>query len=64
MKAEDRPYANMDLTGPDISFPDIAQGMGVAAQRVTRPGDLGPALALALKSGKPYLLDVVVESKR
>ncbi len=64
VKAEDRPYANMDLTGPAISFPDIAQGMGVAAARVTRPGDLGPALSAALTSGKPYLLDVVVEGKR
>ena len=64
VKAEDRPYANMDLTGPDISFPDIAQGMGVAAARVTRPSEIGPALSIALSSGKPYLLDVVIEGKR
>jgi benzoylformate decarboxylase len=64
VKGEHRPYAHMDLAGPAISFPDIAQGMGVAAARVTRPADLGPALAAALRSGTPYLLDVAVEGKR
>jgi benzoylformate decarboxylase len=64
VKSEGRPYAHMDLTRPEISFPDIAQGLGVAAARVTRPGDLGPALSIALGSGKPYLLDVVVEGRR
>ena len=60
----ERPYAHMDLSKPDLSFVEIAQGMGVAASRVTRPGALAPALAAALRSGKPYLLDVVVEGKR
>jgi benzoylformate decarboxylase len=60
----ERPYVHMDLTKPDISFVEIAQGLGVAAALVTRPGDLGPALAAALSSGKPYLLDVVVEGRR
>jgi len=64
VKGEGRPYAHMDLSRPDISFPDIAQGLGVAAARVTRPGDLGPALSRALGSGKPYLLDVMVEGRR
>jgi benzoylformate decarboxylase len=64
VKGEDRPYAHMDLTRPDISFPDIARGLGVASARVTRPGDLGPALSAALGSGRPYLLDVVVEGRR
>jgi benzoylformate decarboxylase len=64
VKGEGRPYAYMDLTQPNISFLDIAQGLGVAAARVTKPGDLGAALARALGSGKPYLLDVVVEGRR
>jgi benzoylformate decarboxylase len=63
VKAE-RPYAHMDLSKPDISFIDIARGMGVAGARVTRPGDLAPALAAALGAGGPYLLDVAVEGKR
>ena len=54
----------MDLSGPDLSFVDIARGMGVAASRVTDPGELGPALTAAIASGKPALLDVAVEGKR
>jgi benzoylformate decarboxylase len=64
VKGEGRPYSHMDLTQPDLSFLDIAQGLGVAAARVTRPGDLGPAFSRALASGHPYLLDVVVEGHR
>jgi benzoylformate decarboxylase len=60
----DRPYAHMDLTKPEISFVDVARGMGVPGTRVTRPGDLGKALENALNAGGPYLLDVVIEGKR
>ncbi len=60
----ERPYAHMDLSKPDLSFVDIAHGMGVPGSRVTKPGDLGPALTAALESGGPYLLDVVVEGRR
>ncbi len=60
----ERPYAQMDLSKPDLSFVEIARGMGVAGASVTRPGDLGAALAEALGSGGPYLLDVVIEGKR
>jgi benzoylformate decarboxylase len=60
----ERPYVHMDLAKPDLSFVDIARGLGVPASRVTKPGDLGPALAGALGAGGPYLLDVVVEGRR
>jgi benzoylformate decarboxylase len=60
----EHPYAHMDLSKPEISFVDLARGMGVPAARVTRPGDLAPALAAAVGAGGPYLLDVVVEGKR
>ena len=60
----DRPYAHMDLTKPEISFVDIARGMGVPGARVTRPGDLAAAISGALSAGGPYLLDVVIEGKR
>jgi hypothetical protein len=36
----------------------------VPGSRITKPGDLGPALATALRAGGPYLLDVVVEGRR
>ena len=59
----DRPYVQMDLTKPELGFVEIAQGMGVGATRVTRPGDLRGAFEAALASGRPHLLDVVVEGK-
>jgi benzoylformate decarboxylase len=60
----DRPYLHMDLATPALGFVEMAQGMGVAARRVTRPGELGEALQTAFAAGRPYLLDVVVEGAR
>jgi benzoylformate decarboxylase len=59
-----RPYPHMDLVTPELGFADMARGMGVAAQRVTRPGEIAGALRTALAAGVPYLLDVVVEGYR
>jgi benzoylformate decarboxylase len=60
----DRPYLHMDLRRPELGFVEMAQGMGVAARRVTRPGERGEALRAAFAAGTPYLLDVVVEGAR
>ena len=49
------------LSPPDIDFCGIAEGLGVAAQRVTDPAMLRGALHDALAFGAPYLLDVVVD---
>jgi benzoylformate decarboxylase len=62
--AADRPHPHMNLTTPDLDFVALAQGMGVAARRVTKPAELGEALRTALAAGAPYLLDVVVEGFR
>jgi benzoylformate decarboxylase len=50
-----------ELSPPDIDFCSIAKGMGLAARKVTEPGELGPALRQALASGAPNLIDVVVD---
>jgi benzoylformate decarboxylase len=60
----ERAYVHMDLSKPDLSFVEIAHGMGVPASRVNRPDELAPALAAARAAGGPYLLDVVVEGRR
>ena len=57
------PYANMDLTAPNLDFTALAAGMGVAATRVDTGDDLGPALKAAFATGKPHLLQVAVEGK-
>lgn len=59
----DRAYLHMDLAPPEIGFVEMAKGMGVAAERVTRTEEVAGALARALASGGPYLLDIVVEGK-
>jgi benzoylformate decarboxylase len=59
-----RPYPHMDLARPDLGFVEMAQGMGVAGRRVSKPGELPEALRTAFRAGAPYVLDVVVESFR
>jgi benzoylformate decarboxylase len=59
----DRPYPHMDLAKPEPGFVDLARGLGVAAARVTRADEVGPALQAALAAGRPYLLDVIVEGR-
>jgi benzoylformate decarboxylase len=53
-------YLFMDFPTPfDLSV--IAQGMGVHGERITDPSEIGPALKRAFASGKPALLDVVID---
>ncbi|HUM14645.1 MAG TPA: thiamine pyrophosphate-binding protein [Candidatus Nitrosotalea sp.] len=59
----DRAYPNMDLIAPDLGFVDMARGMGVEGVRVTKPGELRPALERALGAGRPFLLDVAIEGR-
>jgi benzoylformate decarboxylase len=59
-----RPYPHMDLARPELGFVEMAQGMGVAGRRVSKPGELPEALRTAFRAGAPYVLDVVVESFR
>ncbi len=53
-------FVGMDLKDPEIDFVGVARGLGVAAQRVTEPGDLREVLRAAIASGKPNLVDVAV----
>ena len=59
----DRGYPNMDLVSPDLGFVDTARGLGVEAMRVSKPGELRPALEKALAAGRPFLLDVAIEGR-
>lgn len=57
------PYAQMDLTDPDLGFVAMAAGMGVAGVRVTEPEELRAAVAEALACGAPRLIDAAVAGK-
>lgn len=56
-----RRFVGMDINDPAPDFVAIAQGFGVAAQRLTDPRALHAALSQAIGSGKPQLLDVVID---
>jgi benzoylformate decarboxylase len=63
--AERNFYTGMDIDNPPIDFVQLAQSMGVAAQRVSQADELRPAFEWALKTvagaqPRPRLLDVTI----
>jgi benzoylformate decarboxylase len=54
-------YIGMDLDDPRIDYVALAGSLGVAAERVGRLGDVGPALVRALERPGPTLLDVPLD---
>ncbi len=52
----------LDLSGPAMDFVKIAQGMGVAARRVTTCEEFADALRAAFAESGPHLIDAVVPS--
>ena len=53
----------MDLVDPKVDFVGLAKAMGMAAERITEPEALAPALQRAFASPGPKLLDVVVDGR-
>jgi benzoylformate decarboxylase len=58
---ENEHYVGMDLNEPRIDFVGLAKSMGLGAVRVTNPDDLRAAVAEGMASGKPNLVDAVVD---
>jgi benzoylformate decarboxylase len=54
-------FIAMDMRDPRIDFAQLAQSMGVAAQRVTEPQALDAALAAAYAQSGPTLIDIAVQ---
>jgi len=44
-----------------VDFVKVAEGMGLLAERVEKPEEIKPALARAFASGRPSLLEVIVD---
>ena len=55
---ENLPYS--DFPTP-FHISSIAGGMGVAGERITDPAEIAPALQRAISSGKPAVLDIVID---
>ena len=62
--ASNKPYPHMDLTDPQIGFPALAAGMGVAAELVEELAAIPDALDRAFAANAPYLVEAVVSGKR
>src|SRR5918994_1748690 len=54
-------FVGMDLVHPEIDFVALAESLGVAAERVTKPQDVGPALRQALSRAGPSLIDIPID---
>ena len=49
------------LDVPDVDLVAVARGLGVEAERVEKAEDLSAAVERALRAGRPYLIDVIVD---
>jgi benzoylformate decarboxylase len=58
-----RGYPHMNLEEPVLDFVELAAGMGVAGTRVTRADEISPAIESALASGRPHVVEIVMEGK-
>ena len=56
-------YLHMDLDEPVLDFVELAAGMGVAGTRVTRADEISTAIKSALDSGRPHVVEIVMEGK-
>jgi benzoylformate decarboxylase len=52
-------HEGMELDRPVMDFSLLAQALGVEAERVARPTELGPALRKATESNNPRLVEVM-----
>ena len=55
-------YVGMDFPLP-LNIAGIAEAIGVYGRTITAPEDIGPELIRALASGKPAVLDVVIDGR-
>ncbi|MTK64943.1 MAG: acetolactate synthase large subunit [Methanobacterium sp.] len=47
--------------GESPDFVKLAESFGVKAERIEKPGEMKEAIERAIKSGEPYLLDVIID---
>jgi benzoylformate decarboxylase len=56
-------YPGTDLGEPDIRFAELARSLGVEGYTIETPEKLRPAAESALRSGRPVLLECIMEEK-
>ena len=55
----DEKHEGMELDHPVMNFSLLAEALGVEAERVETPDQVGPALSKAVGSGRPWLVEVI-----
>ena len=55
-------YVGMDFPLP-LNLAGIAEAIGVYGKTITDPDEIGPEIRKALESGKPAVLDVVIDGR-
>lgn len=60
LAAYDGAYVGVDFA--DVRYDQVAQAMGCYGERVEEPDEITPALERAAASGRPAVIDVVVDS--
>jgi len=61
LAAYDGAYIGVDLR--DVRYDLVAQAMGCYGERVERPQEITPALERAMASGRPAVVDVVIDAQ-
>jgi benzoylformate decarboxylase len=56
-------FLGLDVVDPAIDYVGLAHSLGVAAQRVSEPGELGQAVRRSLAGDAPRLLEVPVKAR-
>ncbi len=59
MASYDARYIGVDFC--DVRYDQVAQACGCYGERVQEPRDITPALERAMASGKPAVVDVVID---
>lgn len=55
-------FVAMDMNDPAVDFVNVANGFGVQAVRVERASDIKSAIEAAIATGKPNLVEVVIDN--
>ena len=53
----------MEVNQGLMDYVKVAEGFAAAGERVERPEDIRTALERAVKSNKPYIIDIVCEKE-
>ena len=61
--AKTEQFIAMDINNPAIDFQAMAQSMGVSSQRIEKFGDIEVAVDAAIKSQKPNLIEIIVDTE-